>query len=216
MSVVAVILAGGASTRFGGDKLGAELDERPLLHHPIEACLSVAPVIVLVLASDARSPELPSDLGQRVIVARDRVSYLGPLAGLLVGLEVASERVPDADTALVVGGDMPALVPAVLRLLVDRVSERPRSGVPAPGAVLLEADPRATLPMAVRIHVAAPAARRLLDADGRSLHALLDRVHSASIDAATWRALDPGGRTISDIDTPDDLTAARDGSPQVR
>jgi molybdenum cofactor guanylyltransferase len=216
MSVVAVILAGGASTRFGGDKLDAELDERPLLHHPIEACASVAPVIVLVLAPDAQSPALPSDLAQRVIVTRDRVRYLGPLAGLLTGLEVASERVPDADTALVVGGDMPALVPGVLRLLIDRVSARPRSGVPAPGAVILGADPRATLPMAVRITVAEPAARRLLDADRRSLHALLDRVPSASIDAATWRALDPAGRTISDIDTPDDLTAARDGSPQAR
>jgi molybdopterin-guanine dinucleotide biosynthesis protein A len=208
MSVVAIVLAGGAATRFGGDKLGVAVDGRPLLHHALGACAQVAPTTVLVLAPDAPAPSLPPALERRILVARDPAAHHGPLAGLAAGLEVAAAAVTDGDVAVVVGGDMPTLVPAVLELLIHRLEGRPATGAPRPDAVTLEAEPPATLPLAIRIAAAAPAARALLDADRRSLRELLAQLPSARIDAATWRLQDPEARTISDIDTPDDLAAA--------
>jgi molybdopterin-guanine dinucleotide biosynthesis protein A len=205
MSAVAIVLAGGASTRFGRNKLGAELDGRPLLQHALEACAAVAPAIVLVLAPDAPLPALPPPLEDRVVVTHDRAAHRGPLAGLAAGLERASSAAPDADTAILVGGDMPSLQPDVLGLLLDRLAASAADHDPRPDAVRLEAEPAASLPLAVRISPAQRAAAELLGAERRSLHALLDRLRTATVDASTWRALDPDGRTIADIDTPDDL-----------
>ena len=42
-AVSAIVLAGGASTRFGRDKLAEPVDGRPLLHHAAEAVAAVAP-----------------------------------------------------------------------------------------------------------------------------------------------------------------------------
>lgn len=210
---MAIVLAGGAGTRFGADKLAAPLNDRPLLHHALEACAAVAPAIVLVLAPDAPRPGLPPSLEDRVIVARDRTAHQGPLAGLAAGLEVTAVAAPDADAAIVVGGDMPRLVPGVLRLLIDRLGQAAASGLPVPDAAILEAEPTAYLPLAVRIGAATRAARSLLNVDRRSLRALLDQLSSARIEAATWRAADPQGRTLSDIDTPGDLAAARAQAP---
>ena len=49
----AIVLAGGASTRFGGDKLRATLDGRPLLDHALEAVGAIANPVVVVIAPDA-------------------------------------------------------------------------------------------------------------------------------------------------------------------
>ena len=196
MTPDAIVLAGGASVRFGTDKLAERLADRPLLHHALEACGVVAHRIVLVIAPGPPVPDLPSRLAPRIVVVRDAAPHRGPLAGLAAGLEA----IEDGDVALIVGGDMPSLLPDVLRLLADHLASDP-----ALTAVTLEAEPASPLPMALRTAHALPAARALLAADRRSLLGLLDRIQTAVIPAATWRALDPDGRTLADIDTPADL-----------
>lgn len=200
MSVDAIVLAGGAGRRFGSDKLAVVLDDRPLLHHALEACAAVADRIVLVVAPDAPLPELPASLNGRIVVARDEESFGGPLAGLAAGLGA----VIDADLALVVGGDMPTLDPQVLRLLVARASEDPSCD-----AVTLESDPPVPLPMVIRPPAARPVARARLDANRRSLRALLDELRPAVVPASAWRALDPDARTLVDVDTEADLESLR-------
>ncbi len=107
--------------------------------------------------------------------------------------------------ALVVGGDMPTLVPAVLRLLVDGLAADPELA-----AMTLEAPHPSPLPMAVRPGAALAAIDQILGSTGRrSLRALLDFVPSATLPATTWRALDPAGVTLLDVDTPADIRADR-------
>ena len=205
----AIVLAGGASSRFGSDKLAADLDGRPVLEHTVAALAAVASPIVLVLAPGATVPAFAGAVAApaAVLIARDPVAFGGPLAGLAAGLEaLAATPAPSASgsasgIALVVGGDMPHLVPAVLRRLCDTLVADP-----ALAAVTLQADPFSALPMAVRPSLVIDAARAIRDGSGRrSLRALLDAVPSAQVPAATWLALDPAARTLRDIDTPADL-----------
>lgn len=198
MTTAAIVLAGGASSRFGDDKLAAAYQGRPVLHHALAAVAAVADPVVLVLAPDAAVPALPPGLGVSLLIVRDAVAFQGPLAGLAGGLGALPAGV---ERAIVVAGDMPALVPAVLRALLDAIG--PDAGV---AVASLEADPTSPLPMAVRPSLAGPAITALLAADRRSLRALLEAVPSVVVPAATWRRLDPDAATLRDVDTPGDLS----------
>ena len=98
-----------------------------------------------------------------VSVAQDDVPFGGPLAGLAAGLRSLD---PALERVLVVGGDMPTLVPAVLERLVSGIGRRE-------AAVLADADGPRPLPLAVRRSVASPAAQRVLESGERRLRALL-------------------------------------------
>jgi molybdopterin-guanine dinucleotide biosynthesis protein A len=203
-NVVAIVLAGGESRRFGTDKLAAALDGRPLLHHSLETVAAVADRTVVVVAPGAPLPSCPAELVARVSFSRDAETFGGPLAGLAAGLSAlapgADASAADAAIVLVVGGDMPWIVPAVLGLLVDALVADATLG-----AATLEADPPTALPMAVRPGLAGRAAEDLLRENRRALRGLLGRVPSIVVPSAAWRALDPGGRTLRDVDAPEDL-----------
>jgi molybdopterin-guanine dinucleotide biosynthesis protein A len=192
-SVTGIVLAGGRSSRFGSDKLAAELDGRPLLHHAIEAVAAVAPEVIVVAAPGVEPP-IPVALETRVRVVHDPQPFGGPLVGLMAALSVVERSI-----VLVVGGDMPQLVPAVLSRLVATVGPDRR-------AVLLEVPGRLQpLPMALDVAAALAARMAILDRGGRSLRELLRELGAVSIPAPVWLSLDPAGVTIVDIDRPGDL-----------
>lgn len=195
-ATASIVLAGGASSRFGADKMAAELDGRPLLHHALAAVDELASTVVVVLAPGAEDPALPT-LRARILVAHDAAAHQGPLAGLAAGLAVLPAGI---DRALLVGGDMPTLEPGVLGLLLAALD-----GDPALGAATLEAEPPASLPMAVRPALVVPVAAALLAEERRALRGVLARAPSTVVPATAWRALDPDARTLHDVDTRDDL-----------
>lgn len=208
--VTAVILAGGRSSRFGRDKLAEPLDGRPLLEHAIEAVRPHATEILVVTAPGA-TPAVPED----VTVVHDPVAFEGPLAGLLAGLRVAAGPV-----VLVVGGDMPALVGAVIESMLaeldaPNIADAPKTAdapetPDAPAridAVVLEHDGRARpLPMVVRLEPALTVAGRLVGEGERRLRALADALATRVVPEPNWRSMDPDGLTLRDIDTPADLS----------
>jgi len=191
--VVGIVLAGGRSARFGADKLAVEVDGRPLLHHAIEAVATVARSVIVVAAPGA-NPALPAGLEDRVRVVNDPENFGGPLVGLAAALADA-----DAPIALVVGGDMPRMVPLVLRRLVATIGHgRPAVSLEIPGRIH-------PLPMALDVAAARSAAAVVLERGGRALRDLLHELGAVSIPALVWLALDPAGVTIVDIDRPEDL-----------
>jgi molybdopterin-guanine dinucleotide biosynthesis protein A len=193
---VGIVLAGGASTRFGRDKVTADFEGRPLVHHALERLAAATDRIILVLAPGATEPPLPPTLVGRVELAHDAALHRGPLAGLAAALDAMPEA---ASSALVVGADMPHLDPTVLELLASTLAV-----LPAAGAAILESDPPATLPMAIDIALARLAANALLAEDRRSLRGLLDALQAAVIPEGTWRVIDPDALTLHDIDLPTD------------
>lgn len=185
--VSVVILAGGRSSRFGRDKLAEQIDGRSLLSHAIDSVRPMATEVVVVTAPDA-APSVPPD----VRLVHDEVGFEGPLAGARTGIEAASESI-----VVVVGGDMPDLVVAVLGSMV--------ASLEGFDVVVLEVDGRPRpLPMVVRRGPALEAADRLLGHGERRLRALVETLATHIIGESTWRPLDPDGRTLRDIDTPAD------------
>jgi CTP:molybdopterin cytidylyltransferase MocA/SAM-dependent methyltransferase len=110
----AVVLAAGAGSRFGGGKLLARLDGRPILAHVLEAVRATRPAdTVVVLGHDAAAIEAAITwAGER------RVVNPHPDSGLSSSLRVGFEALPDdLDGAFVVLGDQPLVDPAIFRAL---------------------------------------------------------------------------------------------------
>ncbi len=202
--VTGVVLAGGRATRFGADKLAVEFDGRPLLEHAITAVAQVADEIVVVAGFGAPEPPLQADVGVPIIVARDLIPDGGPLAGLAAGLAIASHPL-----LLLVGGDQPALQPALLRELVHVLDAGAGTDGAAFDVVGLEEDGQLRpLPAALRVATARPAADVALASGTRSLLGLFGRLRVEKLTPAEWRAIDPRGDSLLDVDTRDDLPPA--------
>ena len=188
--VAAVVLAGGRSSRFGRDKLAEPIEGRTMLDHVIERLREVTSEIVVVAAAGA-TPDIASD----VDLVHDDMPFEGPLAGLVVGLRAVD---PGVERVIVVGGDMPTIVPAVLERLLAALERRQ-------AAVLADVERARPLPLAVRRSAGSEAADRLIEDGERRLRALLERLDVDVIPPERWREDDPAGETLRDVDVPGDL-----------
>jgi molybdopterin-guanine dinucleotide biosynthesis protein A len=100
----AVILAGGAATRFGGvDKPGLDLDGRPLLAHVLDAVAAAQRRVVV-------GPPRAAPRG--VLLCRESPPGGGPVAALAAGIVHTS-----ASSVVVLAADQPWIGPAVVCLL---------------------------------------------------------------------------------------------------
>jgi molybdopterin-guanine dinucleotide biosynthesis protein A len=199
-AVSGIVLAGGRSSRFGSDKLVARVDGERLLDRSV-AALGEVVTEILVVSEPGATRELPTGVAVPLRVVADPEPFGGPLVGLLAGLEAAREPL-----VVVVGGDMPGIVPDVLRLLIGRlVADDGRAA-----ATLQSRGRSAPLPLALRTGAATDAARRLLGDDERRLRAIVERLATVVIDERDWRPLDPAGETLRDVDEPGDLRQRRD------
>jgi molybdenum cofactor cytidylyltransferase len=146
VTVVAIVLAAGASTRFGSPKMMTPLDGRPLLEHALDA-LATAGLddVIVVLGADAAAIEAAMHWrGERRVVNPRPGDGLS--SSLRVGLDAAVE-VPGADAALIVLGDQPFLRPAVVRSVLEAADSPATAGAsfvrprypsdPAPNPVLV-------------------------------------------------------------------------------
>lgn len=191
-AVSAIVLAGGASRRFGGDKLRAPLGGRTVLEHAVRAAAAVSAEVIVVGGHRGAAPELP---GLAVTIARDDVPDGGPLVAMRVGLRMAS-----CHRALLVAGDAPCVPPSLLGALAEHHAR----------AAALSADGRAApLPACVHREAALDAAERLLASGERSLRALLAALGAEILAEAFWLPFDAAGAWRRDVDSVEDLQALR-------
>jgi molybdopterin-guanine dinucleotide biosynthesis protein A len=168
------------------------LDGRSLLEHAIHALEGVCDEVIVAAAPGAAHEAVPPSAAVRFV--HDPRPDGGPLVGLVAGLEAASNPV-----VIITGGDMPALVPGVLELIIAEIAAG------APAAALEHGLRRQPLPCGLARDRALPVARALLAAGRSSLSGLLEALDAVALPTATWRARDPGGRTLIDVDRPADL-----------
>lgn len=131
----AVVLAAGAGSRFGGDKLLAPFQGRPLIAH-VATTIAQAILAGELAGGVAIVPPRATTLmwaletaGLRLIENRDAISGLA--TSLRLGLAGLESLAPPAESALVVLADQPLLSIETIALLVaawrrTRLSVRPR------------------------------------------------------------------------------------------
>ncbi len=114
--IAAVVLAAGRSSRMGGaNKLLAELDGRPLLLHAVDAALaSQAKPVVVVAGNDAA--RIGNLLADRKVALVENPDFAGGLStSLAAGLRNLD---PQTDGAVVLLGDMPRIGPKAIDRLI--------------------------------------------------------------------------------------------------
>jgi molybdopterin-guanine dinucleotide biosynthesis protein A len=170
---------------FGGETM---------LQRVVRLLATVVSPIVAVAAPGQSLPELPA----AVAVVRDEREGRGPLEGLRAGLKA----LPAVELAYLTSCDVPLLVPAFVRRMIDL----------ADGAdiAVLEADgfPQA-LAAVYRRTAVLPHVEALLDADRRRLALLFDAVRTRRVTPAEVSSADPELLTLRNLNSPEDYRNAR-------
>ena len=122
--VTAVVLAAGAGTRFGGGKLLASLDGRPVLQHVLDRVADAGlGDVVVVLGDDASAIDQAIDWRSERRV-RNPDPGRGLSSSVLIGIDALHEGV---DAALIVLGDQPMLSVETMRALLEASRDSARS-----------------------------------------------------------------------------------------
>ena len=190
-SLSGIVLAGGASSRMGRNKALMSLEGQTLVERVVRALSALTDDIVIV-ANDAgpyRFLNLP-------IVPDIQPGY-GPLMGLYSGLQAAC-----GELAMAAAVDMPFLSPDLLKTLVAL----------APGCdvVIPRAQDRLHPLCAVyRRTSCLPAIEQAIQRGQRRLIAFHPDVRVCEVDEETLRQVDPDLRALMNVNTPEELAAAR-------
>lgn len=212
--VIAIVPAGGRSRRLAaaapaGGKPALEVGGLSLLDR---VCRTLAAEVgrVIVVAADAQP--LPP-LAASVEVIRDTRPDAGPLAAIHDALVHAHAAHPAAKIAVIASCDVPALQPAVVRLLIERarrpglcwvvplVAGHPQVLVSALATTLLD---RLTRELAAGV----TSPRAVLSAVAAS-----DPGAVLEVSEAELVAVDPALASFADVDTPADLARLRAAGP---
>ena len=115
--VAAIVLAAGQARRFGGGKLRATIDGRPILQHVLDSLTSagIPDPIVVVDPRSGVDPAVDWSLTRRV---DNEDPGRGLATSLRLGWAAALEDAPDVVAVVVVLGDQPLLDPGVVRTMV--------------------------------------------------------------------------------------------------
>jgi molybdenum cofactor guanylyltransferase len=192
----AVVLAGGKSSRIGGDKGLIILGGKPIIAHILERLRPVVDEVVIVVGSDAQG-EAYDSFGARVVT--DCLPRGSPLVGAYTGfMKTRGEYV------FLTGGDQPLIDPRVVELLFVEAHGHDAATPYWPNGWV---EPLHSI---YRSRVAAEAALALIESGEKRLRRMLDALpdtRRVSIDAL--KGIDPELRTLMDVDTAEDLERIR-------
>jgi FdhD protein len=187
--------------RMGVDKTLLDVDGEPIVVRVTETVLRVCDSAVVV----TNRPEALEEAGlpSHVPVLRDEIAYQGPLGGLATAMAFA-----DTAWVLAVAADMPWLEPAVIRALWDV-----RDGVD----VVVPVTEKGTEPLLAlyRVEACLPVARATLASGRRRLVAMFPALEVREIPIAQLAGVDPGMRSLVNVNTPEDLAEVRASTPPI-
>lgn len=116
-----LVLAAGEGRRFGGPKLVAELDGAALLDHAVAAMLAVPAIerVVVVLGAHAEEISARADLEAVETLVCERWSD-----GISASLGAGVEELAGAEAIVVTLGDQPFITAQVIAAIVDQLDGR--------------------------------------------------------------------------------------------
>ncbi len=188
----AAVLVGGASRRMGRPKAELPYGAQTLAEFQARRLSDIFEEVFLVAKEAPDFPIGPA----RVLL--DRVAERAAIHGLVRALEEAADRV------FVLGVDLPAVSPALLRAIAARALA---SAAPA---VVPRADGRLQPLAAVWRRSVLETARRRIEAGELSLHGLAEAAGAEIFEEAEWHALDPSGAAFANLNTLEEYAAHRE------
>ena len=187
------MLCGGKSTRMGVAKALLPFGPETMLQRVVRLLGTAVSPIVAVAARDQELPALPA----AVIVARDEREARGPLEGLRAGLKALPESV---GAAYVTSCDVPLLEPAFVEHLLALLGDH--------DIAVMEIDGFTHPLSAVYRRAVLPQVESLLAQDRLRPVFLFDAMKTRRVSPDEMRAVDPGLRTLRNLNTREDYEAA--------
>jgi len=188
-----VVLCGGLSTRMGTSKALLPFGPETMLQRVVRLLGTVVSPIVVVAAQAQELPALPDG----IILTRDEREESGPLEGIRAGLAALPA---DVDAAYITSCDVPLLVPAFVRRMVELAEGY--------DIAITENEGFAHPLSAIYSRAALPHATALLAEDQRRVSNLFQRLRTRRVPAADLRSVDPELETLRNLNTKDDYLAA--------
>jgi molybdopterin-guanine dinucleotide biosynthesis protein A len=193
MTVGGIVLCGGKSTRMGSPKALLPFGSETMLQRVVRLLGTIVSPIVVVAAAEQGLPALPAT----VILTRDEREGRGPLEGLRAGLKALPENV---DAAYVTSCDVPLLVPAFVRRMIDLLGDDDIS--------VMEIDGFAHPLSAVYRRRALPEVEALLAADRLRPAFLFEAVKTRRVQPFEMSSVDPQLLTLRNLNTPQEYESA--------
>ena len=195
--LVAYVMAGGASARFGEDKAVAEIAGKPMLARTCELVFDVVTRDVSVVGSASKYGKY----GFKCV--EDRWPGEGPLGGILTAVLETSKRAKSPEWNLILSCDMPFLTEEILVYLADRAKQ---SGA----KVVVPRSPSGLEPLCACWRTDAVEALRKASEDGiRKVTEAMKRVSMEVVDEKDWARFDKSGRLFWNMNTPGEYEEAR-------
>lgn len=192
----AVILAGGAGRRIGGDKAAMEFLGRTMIERVVDRVRDVALDVVVVVRDEPQRRRIQRLVPDARVVC-DQVSGYGPVAGLVAGMEAAR-----GDWSLAAGCDLPFISPGVFDTLF-RLVEGHDAAVPKREDGVLE-----TLHAVYRSGPMAEACRRAVLGGERRIVVPLETLRVNRVPVDRLRSADPRLLSFFNVNTKEDLREA--------
>jgi molybdenum cofactor guanylyltransferase len=194
--VVAYVMAGGGSTRFGRDKALAEFSGEPMLARMLKLMKDFGANAKVVAAQGKYA-----ELGATMVV--DRWPGEGPLGGIVTALRHTQESAPKCDWNLIVSCDMPFLTREWLAYLAQRAAN---SGA----QVVLAHSENGPEPLCACWRT--DAVEMLQAAFERGVRRVTQGIallRAEVLDEADWKRFDSAGRLFWNMNTAADYEEAR-------
>lgn len=193
-TLAVIVLCGGESRRMGQSKAWLRLGPETMLQRVVRLLEPVSDRIVVVAAEAQELPELPS----HVRIARDPVPAGGPLEALKAGLEALEDS---ADWVYLTGTDAPFFQPGWVRRLAEQAEGHDL-------VLPVEHDRMHPLAALYRARPTRLAVGAMLVEGERRLSGLEARLNTRKVEVETMRAVDPGLKTLRNLNTPEDYDRA--------
>jgi molybdopterin-guanine dinucleotide biosynthesis protein A len=178
-----IILAGGRSRRMGRDKAGLRLREETLLEQTVRVLRAVAEDVVVVG-------------GDRPGAVADEVPRQGPIGGIATGLRHIHQPY-----AVAAACDHPFLSARVLRYLADLIR-----GYDA----VVPVDDHIHPLHAVYARSILPLLETRIERGERAMKSALAELRVRWVEVKELRAIDPTGRSLMGVNTPEEWEAAKE------
>ena len=194
----AIILAGGASSRFGSDKGVLELAKKPLIWHVVNIAAQSTEEIIVVTNSQERISKYSQILPSAIIFALDREESKSPLIGAATGFEIAHGKY-----SLLLPFDTPFINQEVLSLLFDLCDKR---------AAVIPRWPNGNiepLQAVYETNMALAAAKLAIDEGKLNLRSMIEKLKGVRyVSTLIFQQINPDLRIFFNINNVQDLKSA--------